>query len=155
GIAGGAALRFTSLLALFLTTITETFAQTPITPKLDLNGDPLPNGAVARMGSPRFHLGDENPYALVDANELQRSRGARELRDMLDLLDVMKGPNACISPDGATLATADEHRTAFIDATNGKIVRSLIAPIQHGRLLQYGPDGSWLLYASPSETVRI
>src|SRR5258708_37560705 len=26
-------------------------------PRLDINGDPLPDGAIARIGSPRAHLG--------------------------------------------------------------------------------------------------
>jgi WD40 repeat protein len=101
----------------------------------DLHGDPLPSGAVARLGTVRYrHPGPEARYSVVfspdgkvvvgthhDAIVLWDAATGRELRQLRTFAD---GGNdgAAYSPDGKYLATTNYHRQfVFLwDLSTGK-----------------------------------
>src|SRR5204863_9367180 len=71
------------------------------TPRLDVNGDPLPDGAIARLGTSRFQP-PASPFVRAIA----------------------------LSPDGKTVATATHDdkegtRIDFMDTSTGKSLRKL------------------------------
>jgi WD40 repeat protein len=94
-------------------------AQPAKSPRLDFNGDSLPAGAVARLGTARFQL-------------------PRFFRNSIAL-----------SPDGKTVATAARDdkvtRITFLDTSTGKIVRELDVAAIGAERLQFTPDGKGMV----------
>src|SRR5260370_18617765 len=100
--------------------------------KLDLYGDPLPAGAVARIGSIRLrHAGLSDLVYLPDGKTILSAGADRVLR-WWDLatgkpvrtvnLHGNSGPGYCetLSPDGKTLVAQDGQSLVFWDAQTGK-----------------------------------
>jgi WD40 repeat protein len=100
-------------------------------PRLDVNGDPLPNGAIARLGSVRFQPTD--PYDGAGKRWRWHNQPV----------------GVALSPDGTTLAAANAgDRGAWIDvldASTGKIVRKLDVANVSAQRMQFSPDGKSLL----------
>jgi WD40 repeat protein len=95
-------------------------AAPPASPRLDRHGDPLPLGALARLGTVRFQF--PNITARV----------------------------AALAPDGTTVAAVvrDEtnaQRIAFMDTATGKILRSVKIPDLNGPYLKFTSDGKRLI----------
>src|SRR5262249_14023411 len=109
----------TARLAAILIVLTNTrglFAQQP---RLDLYGDPLPPGAVARMGTVRLRHSSET-YAGSAA--------------------------AAFSPDGKALASAAHDRTVRLwDPATGKELRRWELPQRHPTWVSFGPDSGTLV----------
>jgi WD40 repeat protein len=85
-------------------------------PRTDRHGDPLPSGAVARLGTTRFRPGGERWYAENNSFALARS------------------------PDGKILATGEGGNVCFWEAATGKALRS----VSLGRsvvAVVFSPDG--------------
>jgi WD40 repeat protein len=125
--------------------------------KLDLYGDPLPAGAVARIGSIRFrHVGLSDLVYTSDGKQILSAGGDRVLR-WWDLatgkpvrtvnLQGNSGPGFCVtlSPDGKTLVAQEGQELIFWEIATGKELKKL--PIGNQNALSYlyfSPDGKTL-----------
>jgi WD40 repeat protein len=104
-------------------------AQPPQGPRLDLHGDPLPAGAVARLGSVRFQLPARAAAAAISPDGLT--------------LAAVTGGFARLDP---RLDAADaRHRIILLDAVSGKTLRTLDLVDLPGEQMQFTPDGKTLL----------
>ncbi len=107
-------------------------------PRLDVNDDPLPRGAVARLGTVRFQPHD--PFE----DEMVRPRRVPELAIV------------ALSPDGRTVAAAMNGDRGckwidVMDTATGKMVRKLeLAGVRPAGQMQFTPDGKRLVLSSCS-----
>jgi WD40 repeat protein len=85
-------------LTLFVASL-PAFAAAPVPQARDQQGDPLPPGALARLGTTRFRPG--HSYAL--------------------------GHWLCLSPDGKVLASADFEKVSLWDSATGKLIANIAA----------------------------
>jgi WD40 repeat protein len=129
-------MRCVSVLVLLVQTVPVSAAAPPQVnaPRLDVNGDPLPRGAVARLGTVRFQP------------EERFHQDGRGWRWRIAIAGV------ALSPDGTTLATTSKSdrgmRVEFMDTATGKCVRTLdLAAVPECRRVQFGPDGKTLVFS--------
>jgi len=139
-------MRFVPVLLLLahVVVVNSATAQPAKTPRLDVHGDPLPEGAVVRLGSVRFQ-----PPGDIDLSNQwwQQSRVV------------------ALSPDGTTVATAGHAakgtRIHFMDAVTGKNLRKLdldmelVAPFNNRDHMQFTPDGKALVFSGYSRIHRV
>src|SRR5258708_9628702 len=106
-------------------------------PRIDRHGDPLPEGAVARLGSPRLLHDDaiRNLAYFPDGKSLMAAThepfvriwdaaSGRELRRIGETDSALMC--AALSPDGRTIAAGENRNTTFLwDAVSGKQVRQI------------------------------
>jgi WD40 repeat protein len=108
---------------------------------VDRHGDPLPRGAVARLGTLRFfHLGDLTSVAVSPDGKVVAS-GVREGKD------VYLGEKVLFKHGGFTLGTGERLTLATVrlwDAATGKVLREIITPDAPVSCLRFGPDGRTL-----------
>src|ERR1700722_15397723 len=110
-------MRFLAILMLLASIVVVVRAAEPPAnpPRLDVNGDPLPEGAVARLGSLRF----QPPGS--DENRIHRGN----LRFRWP--DSGSGTGMALSPDGTTVAMSSQdekrRRVSFMDTSTGKVLR--------------------------------
>jgi WD40 repeat protein len=85
--------------------------------RLDAHGDPLPEGAVARLGTVRFRPAGYQGNSAV-----------------------------ALSPDGKVVAIGGppNNQLAFLDTATGKEVRRIESPSDRPNFLAYSPDGKYL-----------
>jgi WD40 repeat protein len=131
-------------------------AAAPPAPRADLYGDPLPAGAVARLGSVRLrHAGLSDYVCLPDSKtvvtagsdrvlrhwDLATGRQRREVR-----LEGRAGPGRAVtlSPDGKTLAALDGGQVILWEADSGREVKRLPGPKGRAIYLYFSPDGRTL-----------
>jgi WD40 repeat protein len=135
--------------------------------KKDLYGDPLPRGAVARLGSVRLrHAALSDLVFLPDDKTIVSAGGDRIFRfwDVITGKQVRTvplqgtaGPGTCVtlSPDGKTLVSLDQGNLVFWDVNTGKELKKL----PNGPGAGGGPFGqSWVayMYFSPDgETLAV
>jgi RNA polymerase sigma factor (sigma-70 family) len=139
-------------------------------PKTDRHGDPLPPGAVARLGTTRFRTDTFGHLAafLLDGNKLISVAG--EYKNMsICIWDAQSGKVlrrfagkqwnrecAALSPDQKRLATADyEGSITLWDVAAGKEFRRIKAGTNSLYSLAFSPDSRKLAASGPSEPVRI
>jgi WD40 repeat protein len=127
------------LLFAIATLVTSAAAQPAKTPRLDLHGDPLPEGAIARLGTVRFQP-RENDFSD-------------------DRFRFMTPRAIALSPDGTVLASAarDEKpgvRIDFMDTSTGKSRRRLTLAKPGGQI-QFTPDGKSLVFGDWSGVTLI
>jgi WD40 repeat protein len=112
-------------LCLLLVSLSPTFGEPPPVdrqqhpaspPRLDRHGDPLPDGAVARLGTTRLRPGGENWFAEDNAFAL------------------------ALSPDGKVLATGEGGNVCFWEMATGKELRSVSLGFSV-RAVLFSPDG--------------
>lgn len=140
----------------------------------DLHGDPLPEGAVARLGTLRFRAGGGitalafSPDGKIIAScsngnaiRLWEAASGKQIRALME--DGLGNVNAlAFSPDGKTLTTG----SIFFDVQSGKKLDRLIPPFLNGRggLLEpvgggtsvvFSPDGKLLATGHADKTVRL
>jgi WD40 repeat protein len=138
-------------------------APAPGVAKVDLFGDPLPRGAIARMGTVRFGHADgmrnrvsralfaDDGHSLVTVGEFDEVRvwDAASGR----LIRSIDSDKAALSPDGKTLVTttdgrAPEGKSGLIrvsDLVSGRELRRVEADSRtRYSLLTFSPDGSTL-----------
>jgi WD40 repeat protein len=135
--------------------------------RTDLNGDPLPAGAVVRMGTARLHhptrlecvafspdgkelasLGDEESIRIWEA---ATGRPLREIAIGSDRAECF-----VFSPDGNTIATGSYRGTILLlDAKTGGDQRDLLGHKRGVRALAFSPDGKILASAGSDKTIRL
>jgi RNA polymerase sigma factor (sigma-70 family) len=146
-------------------------AANAVAPALDHYGDPLPPGAIARLGTVRFRT-DSDTWALTfsrDGKMLVGNTGGRlvvwdaatgkeHYRLPVEVRSGHRGGGPfAVSPDGTTLAVIeyarpDRPKIGLWELRTGKQVRSLDLPVSRnagfdlklGSILCYAPDGNSL-----------
>lgn len=135
-------MRFATGLAVLALVAAEAAAQpSEAAPRLDSHGDPLPAGALLRLGTTRF-LGP-SPEDVVPEMPF---RGTRQ-------------PIIALSPDGKTVvgivsANKQGSRIAFMDTSTGKITRTSAGPVLGSvgdDQVQYTADGKSLVLTRHGE----
>jgi WD40 repeat protein len=127
-------MRFVATLLALGFVIASAAAQPARTPRLDSNGDPLPEGAIARLGTLRF----QPPGQAMTGLGTLRFRFWRDRERAIAL-----------APDGKTVATVTRDdksiRIHFLDTATGKALRHLDLTNLHPERMQFTPDGKSLL----------
>jgi WD40 repeat protein len=136
------------------------------TPKLDLYGDPLPAGAIARIGSIRLrHTGLSDLVYLPDGKTILSAGADRVLRwwdrasgkPIRDLkLQGVGGPGFCqtLSPDGKFMVAQDGQALVFWEVATGKELKKLPMGAQNSVMyLYFSPDGKTLAVHNNPTTV--
>src|SRR5579885_968432 len=132
-------------------------------PAVDLTGDPLPDGAVARCGTTRFRLGDYIRFAALSPDGKYVAFGGHDV----ELLDSSTGllvrkiaqplfsaSAVAFSPDGKLIAIADGPGTIEIrEFATGAVVRTIEAEDRHyseTKTFVFSADGRVLAKSSPA-----
>ena len=125
-------------------------------PRLDLYGDPLPEGAVARCGTVRLRHGRNVSSAVFtpDGKTLISGDDLGVVRtwdlasgNSLRTLSLRDPGNAselsmAVSPDGNTLVTGEYYgRTKIWELTSGKLIREFPNPSSGIGCVAFAPDG--------------
>jgi WD40 repeat protein len=134
--------------------------------RLDRHGDPLPPGAVARLGSMRLRHGGQvnrivfspTEQGLISAGQdgvvrfwdPASGREVRRLRDRLGTINTI-----AVSADGKTLALGGNGLIRLWDARTGKESRRFAAGEEMLWLLAFGPDAQTVIAASGDGMVRV
>jgi RNA polymerase sigma factor (sigma-70 family) len=136
-------------------------AQAPAPPP----DDPLPAGSTLRFGTARYRQGTEIRNFAVSADGTVAVTGSEgHIHDAVRVFDLTTGrvrytvaaapgsfnENVGLSPDGKTLATAEEKKILLRDAATGKELRVLSPPTANPRSLP-----RWLLFAPDGQTMAI
>ncbi|MGE3805434.1 MAG: WD40 repeat domain-containing protein, partial [Gemmataceae bacterium] len=131
--------------------------------RFDRHGDPLPQGALLRLGTVRFRQGTPI-YSLVfspDGKKLATFGYADPQIHVWDYqngrelfrLDGESGPVA-FSPDGTKLAQASDVQLQFWSAADGKRLEA--PPLQFPPIdFAYAPDGKKIAFGCLDDVVRI
>ena len=153
---------------LMLLAVNSAAGQPAPAPRLDVNGDPLPAGVLARLGTTRFQLLDGDPDSLrvfghtraialapdgttvaVTRDDKKGTRvhfldlsTGKHLRQ-LDLAD-NRGDRLLFTPDGKGLVLTSGWGINLIDAATGKVTRSIDIEHTGERSVALSPDGTWL-----------
>jgi WD40 repeat protein len=135
--------------------------------RVDLYGDPLPAGAVARIGSIRLrHAALSDLIYLPDGKTILSAGGDRILR-YWDLatgkpmrttnLQGSSGPGTCVtlSPDGKTLVSQDNQTLVFWEVATGKELKKIAVGNQFVSYMYFSPDGKILAVHSSPTTVSL
>ena len=145
-------------------------AQTPndgkSVPKTDDFGDPLPQDAVARIGTARWRHGDRLCSLALSANGKILASGANDRHRSIRVWNAVSGKPlhridngdsfVAIAPDGTTLATSGKAKDRHVrlwDLGTGKQLRQILVtgtakqPV-HGLMgMAFSPDGNYLAVA--------
>jgi RNA polymerase sigma factor (sigma-70 family) len=123
---------------------------------LDRHGDPLPPGAIARLGTLRFRHGsmvtglafapDGKTIVSGSYDQTIRVWDAATGRERLRLSEPGMGPLTAISvsKDGRTLAATGYGPTILADLEAGKVTRPVFQPVEVHTCVALSPDGKTL-----------
>lgn len=125
-------------------------------PRTDLHGDPLPPGALARLGSVRLrHAGLSDYACLADGKTVLTAGSDRTLR-FWDLAtgrqtrtlplqgQTLLGHLLKLSPDGKTLVAKVAEQLMFWDVETGRQIKTLTVSKDTFSYLSFSPDGKTL-----------
>jgi WD40 repeat protein len=126
------------------------------TPKLDQYGDPLPQGALLRIGTVRLRTGarieslafSADGKRMVTATRLTGMRvwevaSGRELRSFTDAGEHVRG--LAVSPDGCRVAFVNDVTCTVRDTATGAKVREFAKPWDGFRQMHFSRDGQRLV----------
>ncbi len=123
---------------------------------LDQYGDPLPLGAVARLGSIRLRHAGMSDFVFLPGGKTVLSAGSDRVLRFWDLatgrqaravtLQGKAGPGRAVtlSPDGKTLVADDGGMLVFWEVDSGKEIKTLRAPDARVGYLYFSPEGKTL-----------
>jgi WD40 repeat protein len=128
--------------------------------------DPLPAGAVARMGSPRFRHAAISDFRFVsDGKSILTSGSDRVVRTwdaetgrVARTVSVQaKHSGRCrLSADGKLAAVYDRERISVCDAETGKVLADLAGPKSPPvALFTFSPDGKLLAVAGQDSRIKV
>ena len=124
------------------------------TPQTDLYGDPLPVGAVARLGSIRLRHAGMSDFIFTSGGKTILSAGSDRVLRLWDLdtgrqqravkLQGAFGPGVCvtISPNGQIIAAVDKGKIVFWEVDSGKEIKAIPAPKGRVNYLYISPEGT-------------
>jgi WD40 repeat protein len=130
-------------------------AEPPAAQRVDLYGDPLPDGALARMGSTRLHHAGLTSHVFLDGGKQIVTAGSdgvlrfwdtasgRQLREVRLQGDASWDRGGLLSPDGRILATLSNGWITFREVATGKKLRT-IPDRRYLPDLAFSPDGKIL-----------
>jgi WD40 repeat protein len=136
--------------------------------RVDRHGDPLPEGAIARLGTVRWRHGfmvedlayspDGKSIAVVGGGRditLWSAETGKELCQFPNRID--QPTRVAFSPDGKMLATADRlsKMCRLWDVATGKELRQLQGHQNDVRGIAFSPDGKRIATASADQTIRL
>jgi WD40 repeat protein len=129
----------------------------PPAPRADRYGDPLPEGAVARLGSARLRHAGLSDYVRLPGGKTVLTVGSDRVLRWWDLASGRQvravqlrgkaglGHRVTLSPDGKTLVAHDGGQLVFWAADSGKELKTVPAPPRRVNYLYFSPDGKTLL----------
>ena len=130
-------------------------------PPVDLVGDPLPPGAIARMGTTRLRQGD-GVFVLALSPDGKTAASAGR-GDIVRVWDVATGRELCsfsgdwrttraiaFAPDGKLIATGSDAGKVYLwEAATAKLVLTINASENAIRCVTFAPDGRSVAAAGP------
>src|SRR5262245_38349272 len=132
----------------------------------DRYGDPLPAGAVARLGSLRLRHADLRDYAFPPGGKTVVSVGGDQVVRTWDLesgrqIRAVQVPGnvscdrAFLTGDGKTLVTHSQGEITVCDATSGRVVQTFPRPNGYVDCLAISPDGSTVMFGIDGHLVTL
>jgi hypothetical protein len=152
-------MRFVPALVLLATITGSIPAQPAKEPRLDIHGDPLPDGAIARLGTIRFRPpGDiRSAVLLPGGTNISTIASDPDGRLRIDRMDTatgrrlrtihlmnMGGDQARFTPDGKHLAVIGPHGITLVDSMTGKVVREFDVWATNEPHSAFTEDGNWM-----------